>query len=628
MLTAAIKGEQADADPYAKKHVPSHTRFLQPDMTPGGLANAFAAATSNNQMLEQVAPANRPQPGTVGMRDFFMLPWNCVYFNASYGNVPWPVMQAQWALQAQCESNPQTWMLEGAAPKLQHVRKLLAHYTGCAQQDLALVENCTSGANAVLRSLDIPAGSTLIHLSTAYGVIKNCMAHCAEEHGAHIVEVEVVFRGNGAAPCGRGGRPLAAAVADAMDAAAARGAPVALACFDHIASCPGVLMPVVELARECRARGVPVMLDGAHVLGQLPVELTELEAEGVCYWISDAHKWLFSPKGSAVLWVTRSRQATVFPAALGAAVRSSRSLASFKASAVAGLTDFEMRFQYTGTRDYTPFAAIEAALHFRQLIGEAAIVSYNHEMALWAQKYLAAAWGTETLVPDEHTCAMGHARLPISNRTAATRLAELLKERYNVHVMLFTLPAAGPAGCETFWVRPCFQIYVSRQHVELLARAVLELAPLANVAELAASWLGRVRARTPPSAAPIDVPTAPAVCTAQEADIYGKSGGFSVSPSIAIRNPFSAAGMMPAGTNPCEPMPSGMASRPLQRVARQMEYMAAGPGGLPCGSPDSVFNCLASPLSSSSRLASSSSLSTMLSRESRTSEEASLHTLQ
>eukprot|EP00959_Pyramimonas_sp_CCMP1952_P108589 2270347-Pyramimonas_sp.AAC.1 len=93
MLTAAINGHMTNQDPYAKaaKAVPSHTSFLQPDLTPGGLANAFAAATSNNQMLEQIAPVNRPQPGTVGMRDFFMLPWNSVYFNASYGNVPWPV---------------------------------------------------------------------------------------------------------------------------------------------------------------------------------------------------------------------------------------------------------------------------------------------------------------------------------------------------------------------------------------------------------------------------------------------------------------------------------------------------------------------------------------------------------
>ena len=71
---------------------------------------------------------------------------------------------------------------------------------------------------------------------------------------------------------------------------------------------------------------MPVMLDGAHVLGQQRVDLRRLEAAGVDYWISDAHKWLFSPKGSAVLWVTREKQNRLMPSALGAVVRSAASM--------------------------------------------------------------------------------------------------------------------------------------------------------------------------------------------------------------------------------------------------------------------------------------------------------------
>ena len=93
-------------------------------------------------------------------------------------------MQAQWALQMECESNPQAWMLGNVALKLQKVRQRLATYLGSNVEDLALVENCTSGANAVLRSLPVAPGSTLIHLSTAYGVIKNSMAYVAKMAGA------------------------------------------------------------------------------------------------------------------------------------------------------------------------------------------------------------------------------------------------------------------------------------------------------------------------------------------------------------------------------------------------------------------------------------------------------------
>lgn len=82
---AALSRAGSGAGEEWKEGMPSPARAA------GGLTNAIAAATSNNALLERTAPADRPQPGTSAMRDFFVLPWNSVYFNASYGNVPWPV---------------------------------------------------------------------------------------------------------------------------------------------------------------------------------------------------------------------------------------------------------------------------------------------------------------------------------------------------------------------------------------------------------------------------------------------------------------------------------------------------------------------------------------------------------
>ena len=155
-------------------------------------------------------------------------------------------MQAQWGLQMECEMDPQAWMLGKVALKLRRVRERLASYVGSDVEDLVLVENCTSGTNAILRSLPIAPGATLIHLSTAYGVVKNTMAHAAKLAGARVVEVPVEFHGKGSAPTGPGGIPLEAAVAQVIEEAQAHGSHVALGCFDHIASCPGVLMPVVR----------------------------------------------------------------------------------------------------------------------------------------------------------------------------------------------------------------------------------------------------------------------------------------------------------------------------------------------------------------------------------------------
>ena len=65
-------------------------------------------------------------------------------------------------------------------------------------------------------------------------------------------------------------------------------------------------------------------------------------------------------------------------------------------------------FQYTGTRDYAPFCAIQRALDWREeaLGGEAAVMEYVNGLAKWGLRYLVELWGTEQLVPDELTYAM------------------------------------------------------------------------------------------------------------------------------------------------------------------------------------------------------------------------------
>ena len=392
-------------------------------------------------------------------------------------------------------------MLGVAARKIQAARASLASYVGADKADLALVENCTAATTACVRAAGIRAGDTVIHLGTAYGMVKNCLSHHCSMVGAESpVVVPVEFRGGGEAPRGAGGVPLELALADAIDDAVARGSRVALVTFDWIASCPGAVMPALELARVCRDRGVPALLDGAHVLGQISIDCAKLEAAGVTYLMADAHKWLFSPKGSAMLWVAKKAQAKVYPSVVGA-VCSNTPTTNFDPAALAGLTEFERRFQYTGTRDYTPLIAVKDALDFRASAiagGEAAIVGYNRSTAIWAQEWLAAVWRTETLLPAECTAFMAHARVPVATQAAATLLNRTLKEDRAIHVMAFALAPRAHRGesAPTYWVRPCMQLFVSRDDVRALGAAVLDLAPKCkSAARCAAEWLAKTRAR-------------------------------------------------------------------------------------------------------------------------------------
>ena len=64
-----------------------------------------------------------------------------------------------------------------------------------------------------------------------------------------------------------------------------------------------------------------------------------------CWFKGNGHKWLYSPKGSAVLWVRGDRQNLIEPTVI-----------SWEGVGVPN-THYQMAFAYTGTASYSPCVA-------------------------------------------------------------------------------------------------------------------------------------------------------------------------------------------------------------------------------------------------------------------------------
>jgi isopenicillin-N epimerase len=499
-------------------------------------------------------------------------------------------------------------MLGVAAMKLRAARADLARYVEADARDVVLVENCTAAATATIRSARLRAGDVVIHLSTAYGMVKNALRHAADAAGADVLSLPVEFRGGGSPPTGAGGAPLDERLAELCDTAAAEGRRVAMVTFDYIASCPGAIMPVREMARVCKKRNVPTVLaDAAHALGQVRLDLRSLEAAGVTHFMADAHKWLYSPKGSAMLWVTREAQDHIHPSVVGAVCSNSRTT-NFDPAALANLSEFERRFQYTGTRDYTPLVAVADALRWREKVGESVILGYNHNLAVWGQEFLATEWNTETLVPAECTAFMAHARVPVSTPGAAALLNRRLREEFKTHVMAFELPPRVHLGETepTHWVRPCAQLFVSREDFKHLAAATKELASECDAAARAAcAWLARTRARLTRKRALARAEEA--ACAAAEAAAGGRAParhavtvGFEVAPTSVphISGGFGAGARTDSAFDLAKVEAVAKYSAGALGVATAKETPstkdadaaspAAYPGGAPFSSPRSV----------------------------------------
>src|SRR6185437_10693144 len=79
-----------------------------------------------------------------------------------------------------------------------------------------------------------------------------------------------------------------------------------LVIVDHVTAQTALVLPVAAIAAACRARQVPVLVDGAHAPGSRVVDIASL---GVDWYAANLHKWAHAPRGCGILWAAADRQA-------------------------------------------------------------------------------------------------------------------------------------------------------------------------------------------------------------------------------------------------------------------------------------------------------------------------------
>ncbi len=156
---------------------------------------------------------------------------------------------------------------------------------GADPGDLAWVPNTTFGLNLVARSLvgRLGPGDEVLTTDLEYGSQVMLWRWLCERAGA-----ELRF-----APVGEVGAEDVPGLLESLVTSRTR-----VAFLSHITSATARRLPVEDVARRLRARGVVVVVDGAHAPGQIPLDL---HAIGCNYYVGNLHKWFGAPRGAAVL---------------------------------------------------------------------------------------------------------------------------------------------------------------------------------------------------------------------------------------------------------------------------------------------------------------------------------------
>jgi isopenicillin-N epimerase len=380
-----------------------------------------------------------------------------VYLNhGSFGACPRPVLEAQTALRARLEAQPSRFFAHDLARLLAEARRALGRFVGASPADLAFVPNATTGLNSVLRSMPLAEGGELLVTDHEYNASGNVLAQAAHERGCRVVVAQVPF-------------PIADAGAVVEAVLGAVTADTRLALLDHVTSQTALVFPIDVLVRELEGRGVPVVVDGAHAPGMLPLDV---EALGASCYVGNCHKWLCAPKGVGFLWVRSDRREAVRPAVISHGAN----------AAVPRSERFRIEFDWMGTDDPTAALSVPAAIAFLGGLlpgGWDAVRARNRALALEGRRILASALDVALPCPDDMIGSMATLPVPESaSYPAAAALSALdpdplhddLLDRFGIEVPVIRC-AAHPGRL----LRISAQLYNRRADYQRLAEALRAL---------------------------------------------------------------------------------------------------------------------------------------------------------
>ena len=299
--------------------------------------------------------------------------------HGSFGATPECVLAEQADWRRRMEAQPTRFMGTVLPDALREAAGRLAAFLGARGDDIAFVDNATSGCNAVLRSLSPQPDDEILVLDHGYGAVRNTVRFVTERAGARMTEAAIPF-------------PRVTAEGLVSAVAAALTSHTRLLVIDHITSGSALVMPLDRIIALCHNAGVPVLVDGAHGPGQIDVDLAGLGAD---WYTGNCHKWLCAPKGCAFLWTSAARQPETHPTVISHGFGKG----------------YLQEFDWTGTRDPSAFLSIGAALDFHVHLGGPALRQRNIELAAEAASLVARRLNTETL-DTECAAAMRLVRLP------------------------------------------------------------------------------------------------------------------------------------------------------------------------------------------------------------------------
>ncbi len=263
--------------------------------------------------------------------------WEKIHLNSgSAGVMPSPVQDylVELIKQVNRKAPYEVWN-EWQVIKTDNILRL-AELTHSKISELQIVRNSTEALNMIIYGLQLNKGDEVIIGQQDYPFVHNAWSNRATRDDIIIKEVDI---------------DIPATDEDILEAYAELITDkTKVMHITHITHREGHIMPVKKLTQLAHDRGVQVLVDGAHVLGQIKVDLKDLNCD---YFASSLHKWLNAPLGTGLLYVKEHKIKELYN----------------HPSSNLSATETISKYEHLGTRAWANEIGITAALDFQDALG-------------------------------------------------------------------------------------------------------------------------------------------------------------------------------------------------------------------------------------------------------------------
>jgi isopenicillin-N epimerase len=355
--------------------------------------------------------------------------------HGSFGALPAAVLEAQDQLRRRMAANPMRWFNRELPGLVTEARAEVARFLGADPEGLALVSNVSTGVSAIVQSFPIEAGDEVLSTDHAYGAVSYALDRLCARTGARRVIASIPYESSDdevvAGFTGRLTERTRLVVVDQVTSATAR------------------RFPVADVVRAAHLAGVPVLVDGAHAPGMLPLDVPGIGAD---FWVGNLHKWACAPAGTGALWVAPQwRKQMLSP------------VVSW------GEPDgYPGSFDSVGTDDVSAWLATPDSLRVLGSLGWDRVRAHNEALVGWAQSTVAEILGVPAAgLRHDPGLSMALVRLPPGR-------ADTPEQAREIQDYLVTLGVETAIGC---WngrsaIRLSAQVYNQPADYERLAIGV------------------------------------------------------------------------------------------------------------------------------------------------------------